>query len=456
MKKPLLLLCFSLFSNLLLSNENAIVKFGNAVYVNLSVGEKFKYEGHDIEVLKIANHKSLVSVNGEEAWLEVAKRSLPKTIGGLSVFVSDQINVKRITTDSLVRNLLQKDVLLCLSAPGQRLLDPSEFDFPISNRDGYVWEIGEDSHMFAYLGSNAWMGRPNSFRSHEGIDFNLHEARGLEMHPIVAIEAATVILVADSTVTKSVDGCIILKSNSQDNIYYVYKHTNPKTHKVKEGQLVKKGDILSYIWGDDVWGHLHFSVVYRSDPPAYQGRYKNVLNFFPHLYELRYGSEPVPNIRTSGNFTFGYSKQYCNNIQRLDEFNELTGYGWVLGDWCIAQKVERTSRDSTGNVRLKKVLHAGTQAESTNPNSHYDFDVLVENGSYTVSVTIGDAYGPSLQRVFFENQDIGVFNLEGSGQLVETKEYTVDVQDGRLTIRMELLDPEKFASIRALRFRKLD
>ena len=450
----LFLIPFLLICKLVFAFSSDTVKFGNAVYVNLSVGEPFRYAGKTIEVLALDKNRSLVKVDGEEAWLPVAKRSLPQNIGELRVFVSDQVNVKNLTTDPEKHNLLQKDVVLSISDPAKPLLDPSKFVFPISNRDGYVWRMEENSHMFAYLGANEWFGL-DYFRSHEGIDLDMHEARGKEIHPLVAIESATVVLVADSTVTKSYDGCIILKSDSQQDIYYVYKHTNPKTHKVRVGQKVKKGDLLSYIWGDGVWGHLHFAVVHRTDTPGYEDRYKNLLNIFPQLYELQNKSlTPIKPVRKGGQFAFGMRKQDCRNFKKVDEFNELTGYGWKIGDWCIAQKVEDVEADWGCNARLRKTLHAGSKAACENQQSYYDFEVAVENGYYLVNATLGDAFEPSGQKLFFENTEAGTYEV-GKGTYEKTKDFKVQVTDNRLTVRLQLLDNQDYAGIRELNFRQI-
>ena len=122
MKKYLVLLVFLFICLEIAAQASEGVKFGNAVYVNLSVGERLEYAGKTIEVVALDKNRSLVRVDGEEAWLAVAKRSLPQNIGGLRIFVSDQVNVKNLTTDPEKHNLLQKDVVLCISDPAKPLL----------------------------------------------------------------------------------------------------------------------------------------------------------------------------------------------------------------------------------------------------------------------------------------------------------------------------------------------
>ena len=101
MKNIIILLGLSIIINVNRGNSQALnsIKFGNAVYVNLSVGEPFEYHGKTIEVIELNNSWSLIKVNNNRVWLDVAKRSLPKNIEGLQIFVSDQINVKNMTTD---------------------------------------------------------------------------------------------------------------------------------------------------------------------------------------------------------------------------------------------------------------------------------------------------------------------------------------------------------------------
>lgn len=430
------------------------ITFGNAIYVNLSKGEQIEYKGKTVTLIDVNQHKSLIRVEDEKAWVSVAKRSLPQNIGGLRIFVSDQINVKNLTTDPNVHNLLNKDILLCISDPAKPLLDSAKFVFPISREDGYAWNMEEDSHMYAYLGTNVW--RPGYVRSHEGVDLNMHDARGKELHPLIAIESGTVVVVADSSTTKTRDGCIILKSDTYENIYYVYKHTNPPTHQVKVGQRVQKGERLSYIWGDNKWGHLHFAIVYRTDVPKYEDRYHNLLNTFPQLYELYFGSlAPFQTIREEGQFTFGYPRWKCKNYKRADAFNAKTGYGWKLGDWCISQKVENAHNDSIGSVRLKNKLHVGTPAECENPSSYYEFEVLVKNGIYSVNATVGDIKLPTSQKIFFENTSVGVFETQGSRN-EKTEDIKVEVSDNQLTVRLELIDAEQYAGLMELHFKRIN
>ena len=428
--------------------------FGNTTYYNLFVNDSLNHEGRCIKVLELKNSWTLIQIDDTSHWLNVAKRTLPVEAKGLKFFIADQVNVKGMTTDAHVHNLLNKDVLIGVS--NTQLLDDRQFTFPISRKDGFEWELAEDSHMFAFLGLNTWVG-PNYFRSHEGIDINMHEARGKDIHPLVAIEDGTVVIAADSSVTKTRDGCIILKSESMENIYYVYKHTNPPTHRVKVGDKVKKGQFLSYIWGDNRWGHLHFAIVYRTEDPTYSDRYTNVINTFPQLYELYFGDlQSRKKVRTKGEFTFGHRYWTVKNLLRRDRFDEKVGYGWELGDWCGSQKVEYVNdrNKEGGNVRLLKVLYKDQPAECTNPNDYYKFNVIVENGTYLVSAVVGDLELPTSQKVFVEDQFLADYQLD-AGVYKHTGNREVVVDDGQFTLRLELRDDKTPAGISQLNFSRL-
>lgn len=51
--KITILIVFLLIAKIAYSTSTDFVKFGNAVYVNLSVGERFEYLGRTIEVIEL-------------------------------------------------------------------------------------------------------------------------------------------------------------------------------------------------------------------------------------------------------------------------------------------------------------------------------------------------------------------------------------------------------------------
>jgi hypothetical protein len=323
------------------------------------------------------------------------------------------------------------------------LLDPAQFVFPISRNEGHRWTMDENSGMFAYL-------RPT--RSHEGIDLNLHEARGRELHAIVAIEDATVRWIEHGEPNEA---CLLLESARRPGLFYIYQHVFRERVYVQPGQRVARGQRLAHIWGDWRWGHLHFAVLGCGEPPPFKDRYRHVLNCFPQLYELWQGSlDVLPPPVTSGEFRFAAEYWRNGNRRRLHAFSDTIGYGWLLGAWCTANKVEASfPNDGTRpgeSARVRKVMHSQTRFPAVNPNDWCDFEVAAPNGVYRVKAEVGDAYTATWQRVAFEGVEAGVFELP-SGELRWTPELKVRVRDGRLTVRLMFQD-QGIAAIRELLF----
>lgn len=422
--------------------------FGNAVYVDLAIGESFRYMDRTVRLAAIDGDSCTVEVGGERRRLRVARRALPEVIGGVRVFAADNRNVKRATTDAKspeVHGALTLDALLCLSDSAKPLLDPQRFTFPISRTDGFEWTMEEDSHMFAWL---------NPERSHEGIDIDLHDARGKKRHALVAIEAGVVRWV-DASSAGGKEACILLESAAEPGTWYIYQHMNRDMVMVRAGQRVERGQPLGYIWGDWQWGHLHFAVVGYGKQPEYKNRYRCVLNVFPQLYELWRGDlQPRNRVWTAGDFTFDKTYWACRNFKRLSRYDDLVGYGWRLDDACVAGVVEQVpgrEQQEPQNARLRKTLYAGTPIAAVHPVNHYDFEVAVEPGEYAVSVRVGDRLARSWQRVRLEGSEAGAYAL-GANQFAWTPEKTVAVHDGRLTIRIELKDAHSWAGLSQLRF----
>lgn len=430
-------------------NADQTIVWGNAVYANLNIGESLPYLGKTIRLLDVTNNVATVSVDGETRPLTMARLALPTVINGVRVFVADTRPVASLTTDDkypLVHATLTGDALLCLSDPARPLLDPERFTFPISRDDGFRWTMAENSHMFAYL-------RPQ--RSHEGIDIDLTAARGKEIHALVAIEDGTVRWVEYG---QSPEACLLLESASQPGLYYIYQHLNRNKVLVQPGQSVRRGERLAYIWGDWRWGHLHFSVVGAGGQPNYAGRYRYVLNCFPQLAELWHGSLAIETpVCTSGNFRFANQYWEDGNTQRLSTWSDVLGYGWQLGDWCAAGKVEHSLADEGGkpfqSARLSKIMHTQTRQPARNPHDWLDFEVAVENGTYGVRAEVGDDYAATWQQIEVEGTDAGTLQLP-RGELAWTEEQHLTVCDGRLTIRIRLRDSHTPAGLRHLTFRR--
>lgn len=428
--------------------------FGNAAFYNLKIGETVNYMGRSVTLESSTRQFCDFSVDGKKARLMVSRLSLPVLVDGLRLYLAHNAHVKGLTDDNSVHGLLTKDALLCLSDASVPLLAPDSYTFPISRRDGYRWPMGEESHMFGYLGPR-WNDKTR-FRSHEGIDFNMHDGRGIKKHPIVAVEDGAVVWSLRELGGDQNEGCILIKSALNPDIYYVYKHMYSKYMYVSDGDPVKKGDILGYVWGDGMWGHLHFSIVRRDVPPQYRGRYENSLNIFPQMHELWSGisGEGLP-VFTEGDFDFGRIKGESGNVRYNIAYTPVTGYGWLIDDWCAAGNLEAIPYEQAeGFVLLKKVVHEDSRAEAVNPEDYFDFEVNVENGAYDVKVLVGDYYQRSFQRVDIEGVDFGTWDL-GRGVVKWTPRQEVEVEDGKLTVRIHL-QPEQRAGICRLIFARRD
>lgn len=429
-------------------------EWGNARYVDLAIGEKHRYMGRTLTLLSTAGDSATIEVDGVRETLTVARRTLPTIVSGVRVFLSSNRTLASLTPSKTfpdVYGASRRDALLCLSDPGKPLLDPSRFTFPISRDDGYVWKMEEDSHMFAYISST---------RAHEGIDLDLHEARGLEKHAIVAVEDGLVHWV-ETALTGKQEACVLIESTAQPNLYYIYQHLNRDKLLVTAGQKVARGDKLGYIWGDFRWGHLHFAVVGHSDaPPSYSNRYRNLLNAFPQLYELSHGNlDPIPRRWERGQFEFTRQYWLNGNRRRLSAFDDIVGYGWLLGSWCAAGKVETSHNGRTTSpdqsAILRKRMHAGTAHPAENPNDYFDFEVAVQNGAYRIMAEVGDVYSDTWQAIEFEGMKAGTYTLR-AGPPRWTPEQIVTVNDGRLTIRIHLKDELTPAGLRNLNFARVE
>lgn len=408
-------------------------RWGNATYVSLAVGEGCSFLGKRVGLVAVQGRYCTVQVDGVAMELVVARRALPQVIAGIRVFVADNRPVASCTVESRygfldLHGAATKDALLCLSDPSEPLLDPERFTFPIDRTDGYEWSMEEDSHMLAFLGPD---------RSHEGIDLDMHDARGGEQHTVVAVEDAVVRWIEREQTGRD-EACALLESLAEPGTYYVYQHLNRQKVFASPGQRVSRGQKLAYIWGDNAWGHLHFSVVGYGRVPLYGNRYRFLLNSFPQMYELCHGDlAPRPRLWSAGEFLFNRHRATNGNRKYLSEYDELVGYGWLLGAWNVAGKVDARARDDGLNARLSRVLWPGTPAECRGPAPHYDFEVAVPDGQFRVKALLGDQSSASWQKCWFEETEAGTFDL-AAGQFAWTDERVVQVIDGRLTVRLEL------------------
>lgn len=414
--------------------------WGNTQFYNLNIGDSLIFRGSAIELISVNNHYNLIRVGNDTLDIKVSRRSLPFLVNGFRIFVAGNRCVKSLTPNQEAHNLLTGDVLIGLSGADQSLLDHGRYIFPVSFNDGYLWNTEEDTHMFSYPGK-AGLLKEKDFRSHEGMDFDLHDARGIQKHWLVAVEACNVVWVEDKIPGASdQEACILLESISQPGIYYVYDHLYNKNIQVRKGQKLVRGEVLGTIWGDDKWGHLQFAVVKSDTVPSYSNRYHNLVNCFPMIHEL-YFEQSYRFVKTysKGKISFGLPPQTNGNQKNVLAFEDYTGKGWLLGKWNPADKVEWVEKNTEGNARLLKNLFKGSKANAINPENWYDYEISVPNGIYRIRARMGDVESSTWQKVEFEGIAAGTYTLN-PGEQKWTTERIVRVNDRRLTIRIHVDD----------------
>jgi hypothetical protein len=409
--------------------------WGNASYFNLDVGESIFFNDTEIKLIWIENHFNQLQIGDEAFTIKVSRRTLPIVAGKLRVFVADNKNVKAISANKETHGLLKKDALICISDFQLPLLDPNNYLFPVSFGDGFLWSVEEDSHMFSYFGKAE--GKSKEATNHDGIDFDLHEARGIEKHWIVAIENSTVVWIEEKNLDKAgKEACVLIESDSQPGIYYLYKHLNNKKIEVKTGQRLQRGELIGAIWGDEIWGHLTLSVIKSDTIPSFQDCSNNVVNCFPQIFELYFKqSDGFSKNFSKGRIFFGKNRSLNGNQKNAIEFEEYSGKGWILGKWNVTDRVDWVAKGNEGNIRLGKKLFEGSAAECTNPNDWYDYEINVQNGVYRIRAKMGDSALPTWQKISFEGIEAGVLSNE-TGEFKWTSEKAVKVIDGKLTIRI--------------------
>ena len=425
--------------------------FGNASYFNMNSGESVFFGNTEIKLLGIKNQFNRIMVGDDTIQCRVSRRTPPVVFNGLRIFVADNFKIKSLSEFQEAHGLLKKEAIICVSNANEPLLNSFEYIFPVSFNDGFVWSCDEDSYLFSYKNQDK-KSRQSCFT--EGIDFDMQEARGIEKHWIVAVESSSVIWMFEDKNAKN-EVSVLLQSNSQPDIFYLYSHLYSKKVEVRKGQQVEKGEILGTIWGDSNWGHLTFAVIKSDSVPEPGNCAGNIINTFPHFFELYFQSPSVfsRNYR-KGRLFFGKPNMYNGNQKNATVFEEYTGKGWITGDWNITEKVETASRGTEGNARLRKVLFEGTVAEAKNPAGFYDYEICVPNNTYRIRAKLGDVELPSWQKIAFEKIDVGIFTTE-KGQFAWTPERVVKVTDGRLTVRIYIDETnEKVAGISEIVFQQ--
>ncbi|HNX79813.1 MAG TPA: hypothetical protein PKJ24_08015 [Prolixibacteraceae bacterium] len=430
-------------------------RWGNVTYLQLAVGQNIDFEGNEIELLEIKNHYNHIRINRDTFWVKFCYRCPAMETGKLKFFVAGSRNVKALTTDSGLHQLLKKDILLAVAPGGQPMLDPLRYLFPITFAGGYIWRNDEDSYPFSFQGG----GSPRVVEDlqYPGIGLDVPNGRGSVRFSVIAMETGTVEWIDTKNENSSQPrASLCISSSSNPGIYYIYRGLYSREIFVKAGQTVEKGEELAFLWGDGLWEHLQLGIVYSDKTPVPAQWSVNMINFFPQLMELYYGKQPSGGqMFTKGQISFGAPTGSKGNVKNVSAYEFYQGTGWKLGMWNAADKVEWVANKTTGNARLSKTLFEGTPARCTNPENHYDFEIDVRSGIYRVRASIGDCYVQTWQKVEFENVTGGTYQIN-PGLFTWTPERIVRVKDGKLTVRIYLGESNQKAGIASIVFQQID
>jgi hypothetical protein len=81
-----------------------------------------------------------------------------------------------------------------------------------------------------------------------------------------------------------------------------------------------RGEIIGTIWGDEIWGHLTFSVIKSDTIPAMVDCPKNVVNCFPQIFELYFKNlAGFPKSFSKGRIFFGKNRSQNGNQKNTIE-----------------------------------------------------------------------------------------------------------------------------------------
>lgn len=434
---------------------SADFRWGNGFYYNLNVGESVTFNRMEVKLLKIENHYNQVKLGEDTLWLKVARRTVPEQLGGVRIFVADNKKVKALSSGSPVHGLLTKDVLICLSDSRFPLLDPSQYIFPVSFNDGFVWSADEESYMFSYYKTEE-SGKQTAYSNYAGTGFDLHDARGQMKHWLVAIENSRVVWVESKGLDEAGNqACVLLESELQPGIYYYYSRLYAKNLAVKKGQSLVRGDAVGTSWGDNTWGHFQFTVVKSETEPTLQDCLHHTINGFPQLFGLYFQNNGYASRSFArGRIQFGKPRPANGNQKNSMAFEPYSGKGWLLGKWNTADRVGWVSGRNDGNIRLQKVLFEGTPAQCKNPKNYFEYQITVPNGTYRIRAKVGDLFLPSWQKLEFEGVASPTKSLV-AGEFDWTGERVVKINDGTLNVRIYTdSENEKVAGLSEIVFQR--
>lgn len=430
----LFLLIFTAFVN---AQSESIPGFtwGNTTFFNLNIGDSIFYSETNIKLLSITNRCNKIKVGNDTINVKVSQRILPQRINGLTIYVADNRNMKALSDNPSLHGLLTKDALIAVSNVASLLVNSANFVFPVTFNEGFIWNLETDNYPFSVFQTD---NNAKEFAESSGISFDLQDKNGNAKHWMVAIENSRVVWIVESRYNednRSVD--ILLESESQPGIYYFYGNLFKRNVEVREKQKLQSGELIGTVSGQKGWGPAYFTVIKNNTIPGIQDIEENVINFFPQIFELYFNRlYGVTRIMAKGDIKLGASHNRVNNNLLFAEF---VGTGWQLGCWNSLGKVPFARKNNQGNIRLNAILFKGSKFESINPREYYDYEINVINGRYRVRVKVGDVEKASWQKIEFEEKQIGEFSLEKSTQQW-TDEHIINVEDGKLTIRI-YIDP---------------
>jgi hypothetical protein len=218
---------------------------------------------------------------------------------------------------------------------------------------------------------------------------------------------------------------------------------------------LEKGDPLGTVWGDEIWGNLHFAVIKSDNVPRLKDCNSNIVNCFPQVFQLYYKQFlGRSKYFSKGMILFGKNRLKNGNEKNASAFEPYLGKGWIFGKWNVADKVENVVRGEDGNVRLQKTLFKNQAGECTNPENWYEYEISVTSGIYRIRAKVGDVFLPTWQKVSFESVDAGIFENR-AGEFKWTSERVVRVNDGKLSIRIYIDESgEKTSGLSEIVFQK--
>lgn len=411
--------------------------WGNGRFFNLNIGETVTFLNFEIKLLKIDGRTNLLKVNNDTVQLYASGRTLPLETSGLKLFAADNKTLKIISDNKQIHNNLKKDLLICVWNNKLPSLPESDFVFPVGFSTGFNWNGDGTGYFFAAPCNHDWMLK-NNFLMNDAYDFQISYDNNLSCHPVIAVENSTVVQTSVAGNKNVKEIYLLLKSNSNGNIYYKYRFEGVKSVKLKTGEKLETGQeiVPFYTPGQKVL--FSFSVIYSETEPDIKPFSSAIVNVFPQLYELYYRqTNPVIKNFTKGRILFSDGGNAKGISKNMDKYEDWTGKGWLLGAWNIADKVEWTNNINGGNARLKKTLFENTKAMAVNPVNYFDYEISCPNGIYRIRANMGDVAENTWQRVEFEGIKTSAIHL-GPGESKWTDEIVAKVSDLKLTTRIYL------------------